>query len=393
MSLRPRQIISQLLTECDVRINGDAPSDIRVKNEDFYARALVNGSLGLGESYMDGWWDAQDLDGFIYRLLRAQLDERVWNWRKVAAFCISAVFNLQKRARAFQIGERHYDIGNDLYECMLDRRMIYSCGYWESATTLEAAQEAKLELIFKKLGLKGGQRVLDIGCGWGGALQLAATKYDIEGVGITVSQEQAEYARKLCAELPIAILLKDYRDLHATFDRIYSIGMFEHVGAKNYRTYMETVRRSLKSDGRFLLHTIGSANATNHSDPWIVKYIFPNSMLPSQHQITRSIEGLFSIDGWQRIGHHYEPTLLAWLDNFEKNWPKLKAGRDERFFRMWRFYLSASAASFRADTIDVWQVLLSPSPYRYSGTQKHRSIPHHKRVQQRAAVNSRNAAF
>jgi len=364
MSLRPRQVVSQLLTECDVRINGDAPFDIRVKNEDFYARALVNGSLGLGESYMEGWWDAQDLEGFIYRLIRAQVDERVWTWRKAAAFCIAAVFNLQKRARAFQIGERHYDIGNDLYECMLDRRMIYSCGYWESATTLEAAQEAKLELIFKKLGLKGGQRVLDIGCGWGGALQLAATQYNIEGVGITVSQEQAAYARTLCEGLPIAILLKDYRDLYATFDRIFSIGMFEHVGAKNYRTYMETVRRSLRSDGRFLLHTIGSANATNHSDPWIVKYIFPNSMLPSQLQIVSAIEGLFAIDGWQRIGSHYGPTLLAWRDNFEKHWPALRAKRDERFYRMWRFYLSASAASFRAGTNDVWQVLMIPEPER-----------------------------
>jgi cyclopropane-fatty-acyl-phospholipid synthase len=364
MSLRPRQIISQLLSECDVRINGDAPSDIRIINDDFYARALVNGSLGLGESYMDGWWDAQDLDGFIYRLLRAQVDERVWNWRKAVAFCTSAVFNLQKRARAFQVGERHYDIGNDLYECMLDRRMIYSCGYWESATTLQDAQEAKLDLIFQKLGLKAGQRVLDIGCGWGGALQLAATKYDIEGVGITISREQADYARKMCARLPVAIFLKDYRELFATFDRIFSIGMFEHVGAKNYRTYMETVRRSLRSDGRFLLHTIGSANATNHSDPWIVKYIFPNSMLPSQQQITRAMEGLFTIDGWQRIGTHYEPTLLAWRDNFEKHWPTLKATRDERFYRMWRFYLSASAASFRAGAIDVWQVLMTPNRER-----------------------------
>jgi cyclopropane-fatty-acyl-phospholipid synthase len=360
MSLRPRQIIAQLLAECDVRINGAAPYDIHVKNDDFYVRALVNGSVGLGESYMDGWWEALDLEGFIYRLLRAGVDERVWSWRKAAAFCIAAVSNLQKYARAFQVGERHYDIGNDLFECMLDRRMIYSCGYWESATTLQAAQEAKLELIFKKLGLKAGQRVLDIGCGWGGALQFAATQYNIEGVGITVSQEQASYARKLCDGLPIAILLKDYRDLYATFDRIFSIGMFEHVGAKNYRTYMKTVHRSLRPDGRFLLHTIGSPNSTNLSDPWMVKYIFPNSMVPSLLQIARAIDGLFFIDGWQRIGHHYEPTLRAWRNNFETHWPRIKARRDERFFRMWRFYLSASAASFRAGVIDVWQVLLTP---------------------------------
>jgi cyclopropane-fatty-acyl-phospholipid synthase len=370
MHLRPRQIVSDYLSECDVQINGDAPSDIHVNNPEFFGRTLIHGSLGLGESYMDGWWEAEDLKGFIYRLLMAQLDERVWNWRSVVAYCLAAVFNFQRRSRAFEIGERHYDIGNDLYERMLDSRMIYSCGYWETATTLDAAQEAKLHLVFSKLGLADGQRVLDIGCGWGGALKLAATLYNIEGVGITVSQEQAEYARKTCAHLPIAILLKDYRDLSATFDRIFSIGMFEHVGAKNYRTYMETVRRCLRADGRFLLHTIGSVNPTNHSDPWIVKYIFPNSMLPSQHLITKAIDGLFSIDGWQRIGRHYEPTLLAWRDNFEKHWPELKVTRDERFYRMWRFYLSACAASFRAGTIDVWQVLLSPNRVRPSQAPK-----------------------
>jgi cyclopropane-fatty-acyl-phospholipid synthase len=382
MPLRSRQIVAQLLSECGVRINGDAPYDIHVSNDDFYSRALLNGSLGLGESYMDGWWDTPDLEGFMYHLLCARIDQRVWTWRRVAGFCLASVFNLQNRARAFQIAERHYDIGNDLYERMLDRRMLYSCGYWESATTLEEAQEAKLNLVFTKLGLRSGQRVLDIGCGWGGALKYAADRYGIEGVGITVSQEQAEYARNVCAGLPIAILLKDYRELFATFDRIYSIGMFEHVGVKNYRIYMETVRRCIAPDGRFLLHTIGSANPTNHSDPWIVKYIFPNSMLPSQLQIVQAMAGLFTIDGWQRIGTHYEPTLLAWRDNFERHWSELKATRDERFFRMWRFYLSVSAASFRAGTNDVWQVLMSPDRQRAPARAARSPAPQSSQLQQ-----------
>jgi cyclopropane-fatty-acyl-phospholipid synthase len=384
MSVRPRQIITKLLSDCGIRINGDAPHDILVRNDNFYARALVNGSLGLGESYMDGWWEAQDLDGFIYRLICAQLDERVWSWRNLTAYLTASIFNLQRRSRAFQIGERHYDLGNDLYEAMLDKRMIYSCGYWESATTLEEAQRAKLELVFKKLDLKTGQRVLDIGCGWGGALQLAASEYKIEGVGVTVSQEQAEYARRMVEGLPVAILLNDYRELRSTFDRIFSIGMFEHVGAKNYRTYMRTVRRCLKPDGRFLLHTIGAPDATNHSDPWIVKYIFPNSMLPTQGQITRAIEGLFMIDGWQRIGPHYEPTLVAWRRNFETHWPELKGTRDERFYRMWRFYLSASAAGFRARTIDVWQALLSPKPERGANMRLKDSSPRRARISHQA---------
>lgn len=360
ISKRTKYTVEQWLCECQVKINGGGPCDPRVLNDDFYARVLAQGSLGLGESYMDGWWTVEDLDGLLYRLLMARLDERVWTCRDLAAYCSAVLFNLQRRSRAFQVAERHYDLGNDLYECMLDRRMIYSCGYWHSATTLEAAQDAKLELIFSKLGLQHGQRVLDVGCGWGGALRLAAERYRVSGVGITVSQNQVTYARKSCEGLPITIRLQDYRNLSGAFDHAYSIGMFEHVGVKNYRIYMETLRRALGPNGRFLLHTIGTMQSTNRTDPWIEKYIFPNSMLPSQRQIVDAIDGLFVIEGWQRLGTHYDRTLLAWRANFEKRWPQLHTGRDARFFRMWRFYLSASAASFRANRSDVWQILLAP---------------------------------
>ncbi|MGH8316668.1 MAG: cyclopropane fatty acyl phospholipid synthase [Steroidobacteraceae bacterium] len=360
LSVRPKNKVAQLLGECGIRIGGEDPCDIHVTNDALYARVLTGGSMALGESYMDGWWTVADLDGFIYRLLRAGLDTRVWSWHDLAAYGAAAVFNLQRRSRAYQIGERHYDIGNDLYELMLDRRMIYSCGYWHEVTTLEGAQEAKLDLVFGKLGLRPGQRVLDIGCGWGGALRLAAERHGIEGVGITVSREQAAYARRVCAGLPIEIRLQDYRELNDSFDRVYSIGMFEHVGVKNYRTYMRTVRRSLRAGGRFLLHTIGGIYAPHRPDPWISKYIFPNSILPSQRQIAEALDGLFVIDGWQRIGRNYDRTLMAWRANFERHWPRLRSRRDERFFRMWRYYLSVSAASFRAGKNDVWQLLLSP---------------------------------
>jgi cyclopropane-fatty-acyl-phospholipid synthase len=350
-----------LLQECGVTIDGSDPRDIRVLDERLYARVLTDGSLGLGESYMDGWWTVHDLDGFVYRLLAARIDERVRTWRDVTSYCCALLFNLQRRSRAFQVGQRHYDIGNDLYERMLDRRMIYSCGYWHSAMTLEAAQEAKLELVFRKLGLQHGQRILDIGCGWGGALKFAAEQYQVEGVGITISEEQASYARAICIGLPITILLQDYRDLQGSFDHIYSIGMFEHVGVKNYRTYMQTAHRLLRPGGHFLLHTIGAMKSANRTDAWLEKYIFPNSVLPSQRQIAEAIDSLFAIESWQCIGPHYDRTLLAWRTNFEKHWPELSHRRDARFFRMWRFYLSASAASFRARKNDVWQVLLAPT--------------------------------
>ena len=360
MFMRPQKIVTDWLCECGIDVGGNKPHDIRINDERLFTRVLVHGSLGLGEAYMDGWWDVPDVGSFIHRLLIGRLDERVWSFRAALAYGSAAVFNLQKGHRAFRVGQRHYDIGNDLYERMLDRRMIYSCGYWESAANLDEAQEAKLRLVFRKLDLKPGQRVLDIGCGWGGALQLAAAEYGVEGVGITVSKEQAAHGGLMCRGLPVAILLKDYRDLTATFDRIFSIGMFEHVGIKNYRIYMATVHRSLRPGGRFLLHTIGSTDDNERGDPWITKYIFPNSVLPSQTQIVRAAEGLFAIEGWQRIGAHYVPTLYAWRDNFDRHWPKLRKGRDERFRRMWHYYLGVSAAAFRAASADVWQVLLTP---------------------------------
>jgi cyclopropane-fatty-acyl-phospholipid synthase len=356
-----RQTIAGLLCECGVQIDGRNTWDIRVLDERFYDRVLANGSLGLGEAYMDGWWEARDLDGFIFRLLNARLDQRVWSWRDALAWGVAALSNLQRVSRAFQVGERHYDLGNEFYEGMLDRRMIYSCAYWENATTLDKAQQAKLELVFGKLGLEAGQRVLDVGCGWGGALRYAAERHGVSGVGVTIAREQAKYARKNCAGLPLEIRLQDYRSLGNTFDHIYSIGMFEHVGVRNYRTYMKVMRRCLRPGGRFLLHTIGGFKSTNHIDPWMNKYIFPNAVLPSQQQIIRAIDGLFIVDGWQRIGPHYDPTLLAWRANFERLWARGRHRFDERFRRMWHFYLSACAASFRAGTMDVWQVLLVPA--------------------------------
>lgn len=362
---RIRQRVAQLFSGCGITIGGSNPWDIQVSNDDFYARLLADGSLGLGESYVDGWWDARDLDGFVYRLLAGGAEERVITWHDVFAWLNALAMNMQRKARAFEVGERHYDLGNALYEGMLDERMIYSCAYWENANTLAAAQEAKLGLVFGKLGLRPGQRVLDVGCGWGGALRYAAEKYGINGVGVTIARQQAAYAQRSCAGLPIEIRLQDYRDLgagelHEPFDHIWSIGMFEHVGVRNYRTYMQVLRRCLQGNGRFLLHTIGGRRSTNHTDPWINKYIFPNSMLPSQQQIVRAIEGLFTIEGWQCIGPHYDRTLLAWRANFEAYWTRI-GGRDERFRRMWNYYLSACAAAFRAKKIDVWQVLLAPA--------------------------------
>lgn len=358
--LRYKHLLQNLLNRADVWIDGDRPWDPHVHNPDFYRRILTGGSLAVGESYMDGWWDCDQLGEFFSRVLRVHMDAQFQKMANKLSRLKGRFLNLQRPSRAFQVGQRHYDLGNKLYRAMLDKRMIYSCGYWRDAADLDQAQEAKLDLVCRKLGLEPGMRILDIGCGWGGAARFAAERYGVEVVGLTISQEQAELARENCQGLPIEIRLQDYRELDEHFDRIFSIGMFEHVGHRNYRRYMEMVRRCLNDGGLFLLHTIAGNESSHNTDPWIERYIFPNSMLPSARQISQAFEGLFVLEDWHSFGPDYDHTLMQWYANFEDAWDELSRDYDERFHRMWRYYLLVSAGSFRARVNQVWQLLLSP---------------------------------
>ena len=349
----------EILGKANVRINGDRPQDIQVYNEGLYQRVMAQGSLGLGESYMDGWWDCGKLDEFFFLLLRNRVDHMVKTWRYAKEFLKARLFNLQKQSRAFEVGERHYDIGNDLYCRMLDKQMIYSCAYWPGAKNLDEAQEQKLDLICKKLMLEKGMRVLDIGCGWGGAAKFAAERYGARVTGITVSRQQARLCKEMCGGLPVEIQLKDYRDLKGKFDRIFSIGMFEHVGYKNYSRFFQLVRDLLTEDGLFVLQTIGRNRSSRCTDPWISKYIFPNSMLPSPAQITQAAEGKMVLEDWHAFGPDYDKTLICWYQNFRKNWGELKKKYGKRFFRMWEYYLLSCAGSFRARRIRLFQIVMS----------------------------------
>jgi cyclopropane-fatty-acyl-phospholipid synthase len=350
-----------LFAKAGIRLNGDSPWDVRLHDENVLKRTFAEANMGLGETYMDGSWDCEHLDEFFYRLLRAKIDAEVQPL-PVKLHALRAKFlNLQNRRRAWQVGEEHYDLGNDFYAAMLDPRMTYTCGYWKTATTLAEAQEAKLDLICQKLQLKPGMRVLDIGCGWGSFMRFAAERYQVSCVGVTISQEQAQWAQERNPGLPVEFRLQDYRDVNEKFDRIVSVGMFEHVGRKNYRTYMEVAHRCLADDGLFLLHTIGKNARRTTPDPWVDKYIFPNGDLPSIGQIGDAMDGLFVTEDLHNFGADYDKTLMAWHQNFERAWPQFAEKLGQRFYRMWRYYLLSCAGAFRARDIQLWQWVLSKS--------------------------------
>lgn len=366
-SKKAKKLIDQFLSLGDIKINGSDPWDIQVKDSRFYERVIKYFSLGFGESYMENWWECSRIDELFFRLLRINVEDRVqhdWHLlpillRNKFTSLLSYLFNYQSRTRSFEVAERHYNIGNDLFQAMLDPSLNYSCGYWKNSENLAQAQLAKLKLTCEKLQLQPGMRVLDIGCGWGGFAKYAAEHYQVSVLGVTVSEQQQQLAQQLCAGFPVEIRLQDYRSITEKFDRICSIGMFEHVGYKNYRNYMQVAHRCLKDDGLFLLHTIGSRVSVNRCDEWINKYIFPNGMLPSIQQLGHAIEKLFVMEDWHNFGSDYDKTLMAWHHNFNAHWPALKTQYDERFHRMWNYYLLSCAGAFRARDTQLWQLVLT----------------------------------
>lgn len=358
----PPAVLSKLFARADVRFDGARPWDLRVHDDRLYRRLLTDWSLGAGESYVDGDWDCDRLDQLFERLLRADLDRTapgLAKWRLIAENLRQRLFNLQSVARAHQVGERHYDVGNDVFEAMLDSRMIYSCGYWAQAQDLEQAQEHKLAMICRKLELKPGETLLDIGCGWGGLARYAAERHGVTVTGVTISKEQLALAEQRCAGLPVTLRLQDYRSLQGRFDKIVSVGMFEHVGLKNYPTYFDTARRLLAPDGLFLLHSIGVDRRAPHTDPWIERYIFPNGKLPSPAELAAAVEGRFIVEDWHNFGPDYDRTLMAWSERFEAAWPQLAPRYDEAFRRMFRYYLLSCAGFFRSRQGQLWQLVLS----------------------------------
>ena len=355
-----RRHLERMLDGSGVTFDGPNPWDIRVQDPRMYARSIREGSLGFGDAYVDGWWDADDLAGCLERLLRHGAEKHVGGLLRRLLASRYKLFNVQRGTRAWKVGRRHYDLGDDLFEAMLGRRLVYSCGYWAEARDLDAAQEAKLDLVCRKLGLEHGMRVLDIGCGWGEALKWAAERYGVEGVGVTISENQAATARQLCSGLPVEVRLADYRTLNERFDRIFSIGMFEHVGHRNQMTFFEVVQRCLDRQGLALLHTIGTQVGNRVPDAWIERHIFPNSAIPRVDDIVAAAKPHFVIEDLHNFGLDYVRTLEAWREHFDAAWPGLEPRYGAPFRRLWHYYLAASMASFRARRNHLYQFVLAP---------------------------------
>jgi cyclopropane-fatty-acyl-phospholipid synthase len=351
-----------LLKDAGVTVNGSNPWDIQIRSEETWTRLFAQGTLGLGEAYMDGLWDVADMPEFFNKVLVGRIGDKLKVTPNLIWQIVQAKFlNMQSIERSRRVAAMHYN-ETEAYKASLDKRMTGSCGYWpEGVTNVDQAQEAKLDLVCRKIGLKPGQLVWDIGCGWGAFMGFAAEKYGARCVGVTVSPDQAAYGRERYKDLPIEFRVQDYREFDGKTDHVVSMGMFEHVGHKNYRTYFEKARSVIKDDGLFMMHTVGSQWSTDTIEPWLEKYIFPGGVIPSMAQIGKAIDGLWSVVDTHNIGPNYDKTLCAWYENFDRNWKKDRTPEEERFYRLWKYYLLCCAGGFRARVLQVWQFVLSPT--------------------------------
>lgn len=343
----------------------------RIKSRDFFKKFFNDPELAVGEGYMDETVviDDDDLEGFLSLAVKNLNGERLPVFAERAMPWITAVV---RRIRQYNpIGKaqdnvaHHYDLSGELYDLFLDEDKQYSCAYFrDPGNSLEQAQIDKKNHIARKLLIEPGMTVLDIGCGWGGMGLTLARDYGAKVVGVTLSKEQhavaTERARAAGLSDQVDFRLTDYRELSETFDRIVSVGMFEHVGVPHYREYFRYVRKMLNPDGVALIHTIGRPSPPGTTSTWLTKYIFPGGYTPAMSEVMAAIEKeqlkTDDVEVWRL---HYAETLKHWHERFMKNRDKAVALYDERFCRMWRYYLIAAEMSFRMDQQNVFQFQLS----------------------------------
>lgn len=349
-----------LLARAGVAVGGGRPWDIRVSNREFYRRALTGGSLAVGESYADGWWEADRLDEVFHRIFKAGLHARFtpdpWNrWRTMAG----RFLDFRTRVRCRKAAGVRDGLGNDLFQAMLGKRMSCTCAYWKDARSLDDAEDAKLELVCRKLELKPGMSVLDLGCGWGAFARYAAERHGVSVTGVNIAAEQVALGRELCKGLPVALRVQDYRDVRGRFDRVVSLGLMEQIGPRGCRAYMAAAAQCLKADGIALIHTIGRNVPASGGDPWFDGGVLPGGETPTLSRLAGAMEGHFVVEDVHNIGPHYDPTLLAWHDSLARRWPELRGKYGDRLYRTLKFSLLSAAGSFRARRSQLFQIVMT----------------------------------
>lgn len=354
----------QIINNKTSTISTNNNPDIIVNNNNFYTKLLKHGEIGLGESYVDKDWDSNNLEETLYNL--------IINQKKIENAIIknspnliikklldipSDIFSTDNTKNDIKF---HYDIGNKLYENMLGKSMLYSCAYfYKQGLSLDEAQYAKLDLIAKKLNLKEGMRVLDIGCGFGTAAIYLSKKFNVNILGISLSKEQINYFNSIYTGTQVQVIYKDYRELtrehNNSYDCIYSIGMFEHIGINNHIDYYNKCFKLLKTNGTMLIHTIVSNKRLYSHNSWITKYIFPGAELPHISDFTKKYTDNWLLQDLQCIGKSYSKTLLAWKKNINDS--SVFNNYDDKFKRTWNYYLLLCSAAFRAREITVFQLV------------------------------------
>ena len=348
--------------------NLEKPLTLKILNKKLNWKLLINPELSFPEAYMNG--EIKIENGSLYDFLNLTFENLGRREINTSGYFIKKILHFWRFLTNYNLPlkskknvERHYDLGEDLYDLFLDKEhRQYSCAYWKSSNeTLEQAQQNKINHIIKKLNLRPGHKVLDIGCGWGSMCFSIAKQSECEVTGITLSRNQYEYCKKRAKELGIDnqcnFELLDYRQLKGKFHRVVSVGMLEHVGRKFYKTYFKKIKDLMTDDGLGLIHTIGSTDPKGPPQPFIQKYIFPGGLVPSGSDLINAIEktGLILSD-MESLIHHYDKTLKSWLDRFLSNKEKAKRKYSERFCRMWEFYLAATSSAFHYRDLLVYQL-------------------------------------
>jgi len=367
---RTETLITAGLTRAGVTVNGPNPWDIRVLDNRLFRRVVGTRELGFGDSYVEGWWECDRIDELVTRILRTGI-KRILppGISGLTLAARSVITNTQGSERAGDNATAHYGQHDALLRLILGEPLVYSCADWRDATDLADAQHAKIDRLASKLQLRPGMRVLDIGCGWGATADYLSTRHGVIVVGITPVAAQATHAARHHRHSDVSFVTTDFSNFTSPkpFDRIYSVGMVEHVGPKNLKPFFRHCQDLLVDDGIMFHQTIGRRTPRASTDAWIDRRIFPGGAIPSVQQLSRAWSAGWVLEDFENLGPDYDRTLMAWLGLLEGKKDQVLDQFGEEMYRTFRFYFQYCAGAFRARELQLWQLVLTkhPAPYQY----------------------------